>query len=165
VIVVPQSSLQTKPPREDVLALSLDQLQQTLAANDSGREQQWAEAVGYALARLEAALRKHRAAAQRPDGPLAEVDQTRPTLARQADDLRSDYDEFLSQILALREQIQQSAQAFAPSRGLATEVGGPMDINAIREQSKEILAGLQKDRQAETNLVLESVNTDIGAGD
>jgi len=160
-----QSSSQTKPPWEDALALSLDQLQQTLAADDSGREQQWAEAVGYALARLEDALRKHRAAARRSDGPLAEVDQTRPTLARQADDLRSDYDEFLSQIPALREQIQHSAQAFAPSSGRPTEIGRVMDIRAIREQSQEILAGLQKDRQAETNLVLESVNTDIGAGD
>ena len=160
-----QSSLQTKPPRQDALALSLDQLQQTLAANDSGREQQWAEAVGYALARLEGALRKHRTAARRSDGPLAQVDHTRPTLARQADDLRSDYDAFLSQILVLREQIQHSAQAFAPSSGLAAEVGRVLDISAIREQSKEILVGLQKDRQAETNLILESVNTDIGAGD
>ncbi len=160
-----QSSSQTKPPREDALALSLDQLQQTLAASDSGREQQWAEAVGYALARLEDALRKHRAAARRSDGPLAEVDQTRPTLARQADDLRSDYDEFLRQITSLREQIQHSSQAFAPSSGLTTGAGGSLDVRAIREQSEQILAGLQKDRLAETNLVLESVNTDIGAGD
>ncbi len=162
---MPQPSLQTKPQCKDALALSLDQLQQTLAIDDTGREQQWAEAVGYALSRLEAALRKHRAAVHRPDGPLAEVDQTRPTLARQADDLRSDYDDSLRQLLDLRERIQCSAEALAPSNGLSARVGEIMDVNAIREQAEEIWSGLQKDRQAETNLVLESVNTDIGAGD
>lgn len=162
---MPQPSFKTQLHGKDALALSLDQLQQTLIADDTGREQQWAEAVAYALARLEAALRKHRAAARRPDGPLAEVDQARPTLARQADDLRSDYDDFLRQLLDLREQIQLSAEAFAPSNGHSVCVGEVMDVGAIREQADQICSGLQKDWLAETNLVLESVNTDLGAGD
>lgn len=162
---MPQPSLQTQPHGKDALALSLDQLQQTLTADDTGRERQWAEAVGYALARLEAALRKHRAAAGRRDGPLAEVDQTRPTLARQVDNLRSDYDDFLRQLLDLREQIQRSAEALAPSNGFTVRVGEVMDVSAIRGQTEQICAGLQKDWQAETKLVLESVNTDLGAGD
>lgn len=160
-----QTSLQTKPQNKDALALSLDQLQQTLVADGTECVQQWAEAVGYALARLESALRKHRAAARRPDGPLAEVDQTRPTLARQADDLRSDHDEFLRQLLGLREQIQRSAETFASCSGLTAGFGEGMDVRTIREQAEEILVGLQKNWQAETKLVLESVNTDIGAGD
>jgi hypothetical protein len=163
-IVMSQPNLQSQPPREDALALSLDHLHQALAADSAGCGRNWAQAVGDALANLEAALRQHRKAARRPDGPLAEVDQTRPTLARQADEVCSDYDELLRQLLALREQVQEAAEASRASSS-PTTAGGLVEISAVRERAEQILAGLQKNRQDETNLVLESVNTDIGAGD
>jgi len=143
-------------PREDALLLSLDRLDQILTADSAGREQEWAEAVGGALAGLEATLRRHRAAARRPDGPLAEVDETRPTLARQADELRSDLDDFLQQLLALRQQVRDTAEAY-PS--------GSVDFAGIRQQAEQFLIGLHEKRETETKLVLESVNTDIGTGD
>lgn len=151
-----QSSLPAQQPKEDALALFLDRLHQTLAAESAGREQQWTETVGDVLARLEAVLRQHQAAAWHPDGPLAEIDQTRPTLARQTDELRSDYDDFLKQLVDLREQVRRAAQA-GPSDGV--------DFAALRQQAEQFLAGLQKKWETETKLLLESVNTDIGAGD
>ena len=151
-----QSSLPSQKPKEDALALFLDRLHQALTTESVGRQQQWMEAVGDALARLEGALRQHQAAAWHPDGPLAEIDQTRPTLARQTDELRSDYDDYLQQLLTLREQVRRTAQA-GPSDGV--------DLAALRQQAEQFLAGLQKKWETETKLLLESVNTDIGAGD
>src|SRR5262245_14112204 len=99
-----QLTLQSPPQSiDDALMLSLDRLRQALAADVPGYEREWAEAVGDALAPVETALRQHRAAARSPDGLLAEVDETRPTLARQADELRHDQDDLLTQIVILRE--------------------------------------------------------------
>jgi hypothetical protein len=157
------------PPRmkDDALALSLDQLRLAIATDVPGRQREWAEAVEDALASVEKALRQHRAAAKAPDGLLAEVDETRPTLARQADGLRSDHDEFLAQVLALRKELQRAAEAFRPANipSIMTLAGGVPDFGAIRQQAEQLVAALQENKEAETKLVLESVNTDIGVGD
>jgi hypothetical protein len=153
--------------KEDALGLSLDQLRQVLAADVPGREREWAEAVEDALAHVGAALGQHRADAQAPDGLLAEVDETRPTLARQAEELRGQHDDFRAQLRALRQDVRRAAEAFQPGAGPAAAVdAGPVaDFGAIRRQVEQLVAGLQAHREAETKLVLESVNTDIGVGD
>ena len=91
--------------KEDALGLSLKPLQEALAVAVPGHEREWTAAVGEALSRVETALRQHRAAARAPDGLLAEVDETRPSLARQADRLRIDHDAFLKDALALEEPL------------------------------------------------------------
>jgi hypothetical protein len=151
-----QSSLPAQRPKEDALALFLDRLHQTLDADSSGNQREWAEAVGDALARLEAALMQYQAAAWHPEGPLAAVDQTRPTLVRQADELRNDYDDLVKQLPILREQVRRAAEV-GPSDGV--------DFTALRQQAKQLLAGLREKQETETKLLLDSVNTDIGAGD
>jgi hypothetical protein len=163
-----QANAPAQPRRkDDALGLSLDSLRQALAADVPGREREWAAAVGDALARVEAALRQHRAAAKAPDGVLAEVDQTRPTLARQADELRSDHDDFLTQVLALREEVGHAAEAFQPAASRSGQPGaaGVVDFGATRQRAEQLLAGLQANQEAEAKLVLESINTDLGAGD
>jgi hypothetical protein len=138
-----------------------------LAEDDPGREREWAAAVEDARARVEAALRQHRASAKAPDGLLAPVDETRPTLARQANELRHDHDEFLAQVVALGQQVRDAAKAFQPAADSAQTVGaaGVVDFRTIRERAQQLLAGLQENKEAETKLVLESVTTDIGVGD
>jgi hypothetical protein len=120
-------------------------LGQALAADVPGHEREWAEAVGDALARVETALRQHRAAAKAPDGLLAEVDETRPTLARQANELRSDHDDFLAQVLALRAEVQRAAEAFQPATTPSSAMNrrGVADFGAIRARAQQLLAGLQ----------------------
>jgi hypothetical protein len=151
-----QSSAPAQRPKEDKLALFLDRLRQALDADRAGRERDWAKTVGDTLARLEAALRQHQAAACHPDGPLAEVDQTRPTLVRQADELRNDYDDLVKQIPILREQVRCAAEVHRPD---------DVDFAALRQQAEQLLAGLREKRETETKLLLDSVNVDIGAGD
>ena len=163
-----ESNFQLQPRRkDDPLGLCLDQLGRAVATDVPGRERDWAEGVMDALARLETALRQHRAGAKAPDGPLAEVDETRPTLARQADELRSDHDEFLAQILTLRSEVQRAADVFQPAGEPSGKTGasGVMDFGAIRRQSEQLLTGLRENKVTETKLILESVNTDIGVGD
>src|SRR5438093_1423762 len=111
-----QPRLRPQPPRnDDPLGQCLDRLGQAVAADVPGREQEWAEAVIDALAHVETALRQHRTAAKAPDGLLSEVDETRPTLARQANELRNDHDALLAQVLALRNEAQRAAEAFQPA--------------------------------------------------
>jgi len=153
--------------KDDVLGLSLEQLDQALTTQVAGRETEWAKAVARALEDLETALRQHRAATKAPDGVLAEVDETRPTLARQAQELRSEYDDSLHKVEALHEEVLQAATPFqaAGRPGENTFNTGIPDFTAIRRDAEDLLASLEHNKEAEAKLVLESVNTDIGVGD
>jgi hypothetical protein len=146
---------------------SLDRLHQALAADVPGQEREWAETVGAALAAVEKALRQHMAVAEAPDGVFAEVDVTRPTLARQADELCTEHGDLLEQVIALREEVQRAADAFQPAAEPTPKInaGGVPDFGVLRQQAEQLLAGLQQNQDDETKLVLESVNTETGVGD
>jgi hypothetical protein len=164
-----QNTLQTQPLRrkEDFLTGSLDRLSRALTADVPGHEREWAETVGAALITVENALRQHIAAVQDPDGVFAEVDGTRPTLARHASELCSQQSDLLKQVLAHQEVVQGAAEAFKP----AADPTAPKSVVAvpafglIRQQAEQILEGLQHIKDDEAKLVLDSVNTDIGVGD
>jgi hypothetical protein len=164
-----QTTSALQPPRKehDALALSTDRLRQALAADVPGHEREWLETVGVALARVETALRQHRAIAKAPDGLLAQVDETRPTLARQADELRNDHDDFMAQVRVLRAEVQRTVDAFTSAAAVSAKklAGGVADFGAIRQHADQLLFDLQQNKDAETQLVLESVNTDLGVGD
>ena len=149
--------LQSRLPRKsgDALDQSLDQFQQTLARDPAGHEREWAGAMGEALERVTRALRQHLATAAGPQGLYAEVDSARPELTKQTDDLGHEQGEHLRQIRALREEIHRIAE----DSPLAISTS---DLGAIRALGEQLLAGINQTQQAETSLVLESVNTDIG---
>src|SRR5262245_12833374 len=153
--------------KSDSLQRALDVLRRVLAAGFPGRERQWAQTVGEALARLETTLRHNLELAEAHEGSLAEVDDTRPTLSREADALCKEQEGLLRQILALREQARLAADAFQhaadPSR--KETVACVPNFGAIRQRGEQLLAGLKRARETEAQLVLESVNTDIGVGD
>jgi hypothetical protein len=48
------------------------------------------------IAGLEVAVRQHAASVEAPDGMYAQVDLTRPTMARQVSELRQEHKEFLA---------------------------------------------------------------------
>jgi hypothetical protein len=152
---------------DEALVISLEWLRLAVAGEIPGREREWAEAVADAVAGVETALRLHKAAARAPDGLLAEVDETRPTLARKAAELRSDHDAWLGRVLCLRAEAARVAQAFQPAvvSPPTRPARGVADFGAIRNQARQVLAGLEENREEEMKLVLESVNTDIGVGD
>jgi hypothetical protein len=155
----------TAPPRgmDDPLALSLDQLRHALGGEVLGHEREWAEAMRAALIQVEQALRQRITAVKAPDGPLAEVDDTRPTLVRQVNALRQYQEELLGKAVALQEEVRCAAKAFQPNSSAGA--GSVPVFGEIRRKTEELLAGLQQNKEAQIDLVLESVNTDIGVGD
>lgn len=164
-----QTSMRAQSRRrsDEALIGALDQLRHALEADVPGHEREWAEMVKDALAHLELALRQHMARAETPDGVFSEVDDTRPTLARQADELCGEHEELLKRVLALRDQVHQAGAAFQPAGGPTAKMDavGIPDFGALREQALQLLAALRQHQEEENKLVLESVNTDIGVGD
>jgi hypothetical protein len=137
--------LSRSPQTPDDLAASRDRLGAEVARPVAGHE--WAAAVRRALARVERGLRR-RIDLAAPDGPCPDIDYTRATLARQADGLHQRRGEMLAQTVALGQGVADGA-----------------DLGAVRRAAENLLVGLQEIETAETDLVLESVNTDLGVGD
>lgn len=158
-----QTTLSTSALKEDTLARRAENLSRALSANISGREREWAETVAATLARVETALRKHRAVANDPDGLFAAVDEIRPALAKQADDLRNNNSAFLEEVNVLRDEVESALAALqlTPDSG-AKSVEAKADLSVIRQLGEKFLADLHQSKAAEMRLVAESVNTDIG---
>lgn len=165
------------PPRgykDEALLRSVEELRHVLAGEVSGRQCQWAEEVGQALARVEQGLRQHLTRAQSPDGPLAEIDGTRPSLVRQAGELCQEQGDLLEQCQALQKEVQWAASAFSSSADSFAQTavvpkgngaGGVPDFGTLRERLERFADAVQKAKEMEASLVLESVTTDLGAGD
>jgi hypothetical protein len=150
-----------------------DHLLQAVAEVIPGRERDWAERVRGALAGIERALRHHVADAESPEGLFTGVDLTRPTLVRRVSELRREHGDFLKEVRALQNDMERAAQAFEPYAEVA---GAPQalprpavetvpDFGAIRQRVEQFLTALKEHREAEADLVFESVSTDIGVGD
>ena len=127
-----------------------------MAAQTPGKERQWADTVERVLAGIEHGLRSHIELAESPDGLFAEVDCARASLDRQADELRRNHDDLLGQTIALRRGLQRAARG---------KVVGASSFGALCQRAEELSAGLLQSDEAETRLILESINTDIGTGD
>jgi chromosome segregation ATPase len=153
----------------DALEQAIEGLKQALACRMTGQESQWTENVTKEIANIQKKLRQHTATAQAADGLFSEVDDTRPTLARQTDELRREHSDMLGQFLALREEVQRAKETIAANAKSSSAQPGSVpqspDLGAIRLGAEKLLAELQKNLKAETALLMESVNTDIGVGD
>jgi hypothetical protein len=138
------------------LLVLADHLEQAVTAPVLGRERTWAHGVATELAELERALMHHTADANAEAGVFAEVDQTRPTLVRRISELHGELSDLLGETAELRSQARQemrTGDTWAP-RWAALGIRAADLVTAVRRLGK-----------AEDDLVLESVNTDLGAGD
>jgi ABC-type transporter Mla subunit MlaD len=168
-----QTAYQNLPMRakDDPLVPAQQRLGRAIEAAVTGRERAWAEAMNDALGEVERALRQHPALAQNMGGASAQIDRTRPSLARQAQKLNEEQKELLQRVMDLRGKAQAAARIFGsdvnPSQpaGAANGTDSIPDFGTIQHLAEECQAGLQRILDAEAGLVLESVNTDIGAGD
>jgi hypothetical protein len=134
----------------------VERLETALHAPVLAREQQWAQEVAAALTDLEQALRQHLADAELPQGAFAEVDHTRRGLVRQAGALWCELNELLTK---------------------AAELKGPADCRAwlrehcavslatLAERADDLLRGVHRLMDGEVDVVMESINMDLGAGD
>ena len=159
---------------DDALSLFVDRLEEALASDIPGHERDWAERVGSALAGVEVAVRQHAASVEAPDGMYAQVDLTRPTMARQVSELRQEHKDFLQQTRLLEnevasgaEKFQRPAQARVPASTLPEPAGAQAipDFGVLRQRVHAFIAALQHHLEVENALILESVTTEIGVGD
>jgi hypothetical protein len=132
---------------------SIEQLQRALESRASERE--WVQALGGALDHAEDALRTHLAVTEAPDGLFAEVKTTQPPWARQTVYVSRGFRNLLEKSTALRGEVHRATQARI----------GASDLETIRRHARRFLAGVRQAKEAETILILDSVNTDIGVGD
>jgi hypothetical protein len=132
----------------------MERLRQVLAADASGREQKWAHTVDRALARVEEMLQHDTVFALAPGGTLDQVEGDQPRLSRQTTTLSRDYGDLLENSAALREEVR-CASGNVPA---AT-------ITVLRSRGEQFLDDLHKTTEAQNLLLMDSLNTDIGAGD
>lgn len=139
---------------------------------DSDRPRpEWAGMVWYVLARLEGPLRAHFDPATNPTGAGSEVDHTRGTLLRRHEKLTQDHHNLLERCQALKWELFRATQPcgeeplgkMPPLR--KSEGCLSPDFQALRERLRTFVSALESRQQEEASLVLESVTTDLGAGD
>jgi hypothetical protein len=153
-------------PSKDVLLPLVERLAKGLVADVAGRERAWAQEADACLAALEQALVRHATEADAPGGVFAEVDCTRPSLVRQVGELKQEHTDFLEQVRELRKDLQAAARAFGlPAGGAEPATATVVDFDAIRRRGQQLAATLRHHRDHEAGLVIESVTTDLGAGD
>jgi hypothetical protein len=164
--------LQPRRARKDALQVATERLRVQIDAEATGRERPWSEGVDQGFARIESELRQREQAANCPDGPLGQVDETRPTLVRQSQEVCREYAELMKTIHEFRERVRWAADAFRPAADPRCQISAPPavkgpvpDFGALRQEAEKLLADLDHLRGMETALVLESVTTDIGVGD
>jgi hypothetical protein len=143
--------------QSDVLA-GVERLEQAVAAPVIGQERAWAQSVAAALADLEQILLRHTADAASPDGVFAEVDQNRRGLVRRVAQLRQEANDLLAQTAQLQDQAQQVAQS-------ATGGGTASGWAALGSHAAELATAVRRLSEGEVDVVMESVNMDLGAGD
>jgi hypothetical protein len=136
------------------------ELKQALALDSTGRERDWAERVDRALAALVAAVQRHHATLQAPSGGVVDVDNGRvpsPAVDRRLSVLYEELEGVLGEAAALRARLQ---------RVLTSATAGELpDFTLCRRRAEELLDALDRYEADEADLILDSVTTDIGAGD
>jgi hypothetical protein len=162
------------PSRKDILQAPLDRLEHVLGVPATGRERQWASRLAAALGAVGQGWLAHTAESESADGVFTEVDLTRPSLVRQVGALCREHGDLLARTTALQREAQSAACAFtfpALSRAAGYPPGGSggpreiPDFGLLRQQAEQLLRALRRHQEDETDLVLESVTTDIGVGD
>lgn len=159
---------------KDNLGKVLGELEQAVAAESAGQERAWAARVGQALAGLEQALARRAALLRSPDGRVVDVD--RPLLPspgedRKAAGLQHELEGFLQQTQVLRTQAEAAAafrQDGRPDESAAAAARAVVpvpDFGALRDSARTLVQAIRSHENAEAELILESVNTDIGGGD
>jgi hypothetical protein len=152
---------------------AIEKLEKTAADPVAGRELEWGTQVALALDELSVALRRHKTDCEERGGMFSEVDLERPTLSRQVANLRQAHDDLLTRIADLKAGAQQAAQTFAHTRQAPPTGDLPppsgdvhlVDFDALRQAVRDLAEALRSHWKQETDLIQESVTTDLGAGD
>jgi hypothetical protein len=142
----------------DQLACALNDLKKAANADSAGGRQEWAAEAGQALRRVGRAWLSHLTDAEAPESLFDEVDWTRPSLVRQVEQLRQEHDSFVELIFGLRDDLRRLTQAPDVDRSQP-------DVGSVQLRLRQLFDRLEHHRNHETDLVQESITTDLGAAD
>jgi hypothetical protein len=163
--------------KTDQLLTAIDQLEHILSQDSTNREAPWFFRMEQALAAVEQALRQHSANLEGPDGRVLDVDRPRipsPGVVRRAGELQDGLHDLLKQTQALRARLQQATPASgfpshpeetAGALPVAPEAGALADFGILCQRARSLVENLRRYENEEVDLILETVNTDVGAGD
>ena len=113
----------------------------------------WAGRLARTLVGVEQAIRRHDAALESPEGEFIEVDSGQwPSqgMSRRVERLQGDLTGLLIETVALRGLAQRASED---------------DFAELRQRGAALVEALERYGQDEARLIMESVTTDIGAGD
>jgi hypothetical protein len=135
--------------QRDNLAAAVRELGQILAGGENLYQR-----LGPALAAVEEAVGQHEKVLE-ADGPrVVDIESPRipsPVVTRQVGKLQAELEGLRSEVRALRQRL----------------TGGERtpDVGRLRERARQLLAGLGRYDEEEAQVIQETVNTDVGAGD
>jgi hypothetical protein len=144
----------------DALLVAMHRLEAALAAAAPGREQAWNARVLKDVRGVQEYLARHVASAEAPDGLFAEIDLTRPTLARRVDQLRREHADLRHKAGALERRVEEF---WCVEWAMGAE--DRPDTADIRQRAARLLGALRDHQAHEADLIFETFHTDIGAGD
>ena len=137
---------------------AIDRLEELVAEGAPARPPTWRAQAEQALVQIEHALNKHAREIAKADGQLVIVDRPlvpSPTAQHRGRQLQSDLHYLRDETRALRQRIHASAP----------EMGAGVDVTSFCKLVRHLVEALERFENREASLILESVNTDIGAGD
>jgi hypothetical protein len=127
------------------------ELERTL--NEAHARPDWKERLEDVLARAEDVARRQGAELMNPEGILNETDRPRlpsPAVDRKVGGLRRELAQILEEIHALRTAVPAAEAVLSDD---------------LLRRGRKLVASLGRYRNAETHVVMGSVNLDLGAGD
>jgi hypothetical protein len=157
--------------------LRLENLEQAVEMEVPGHERDWAERVAQALNATAQAVREHLKALKSSGPSIVQADRPRlpsPTVARRTAALERTMNSLVADLSRLGSNVRDAAQAFdrridpreaARSSAVAGKAGAIPDFGELRRRCTHVATALRRLNDAEAQLILESVNTDIGAPD
>lgn len=139
---------------KDPLVASIEHLQDALAADARGVEQEWLGEMRGALCGVEQALGRHPAPTHQNVDAHVELQRREisPTITRGTRILRNDQQTLLDEIDMLIGELRRDA-------------AGPDDVPIFRKNGAELVKSLQRFCAAENKLIFDNVMRDTGAGD
>jgi hypothetical protein len=130
-----------------------------------------------ALGNLEQTVQRHAEALGEPDGLVGQIDRPRvpsPGLDRHTEHLREELAHFLEDIRKLRRRARSEGQTpplsadpenLAGALPVAPEAGALSNQGVLVQRARQLARALERYENEEADLLLDTVNMDIGAPD
>ena len=165
------------PANTDNLLVAIEELERVLSSPAGSDPAGGTARLERALGGLEQAVRRHADALREPDGLVGQIDRPRvpsPGLDRHTEHLRAELAHFLEDIRTLRSRARAEGQLprrsadptnLAGALPVAPEAGALAKQGVLVQRARQLAQALERYEDEEADLLLDTVNTDIGSPD